>query len=201
MKETGKLQRISKGDLVNLNSYIKAVRSSRGSVQGFKEDSKDKAVLVTFALALQAMFPTYWGLASDGTKRRLEESLKRKLTKLRSMGMCITGVQQIAFDDDILSNLPKTLAEAVKYVQPQQRHVGMYCTLSKDGLIPVAARQLANGRAFGVTKRTRDCFSTWTNAGILGARAKAATGLSHSEFAQLLEDNREEKRAAALLTA
>jgi len=144
---------------------------------------------------LKQLFPIWWSIATPPDKEKLMFGFKRRMTAARRAGMCVTTVQRKAFDNDIISNPPKNFAEALQYVAADEKHTYVYVTLDRDGLIPVAGRRLSMRRAEGVIKHGDKCFKTWDSAGILGAKAKAATELSTTGFALLLEENREERAA------
>ena len=168
------------------------------SSNGAKGDKH--GALLEIPTVLKLLFPVWWGTATPPDKAKLVTSFKRRMTGARRSGMCVTTVQQSAFYKGIIDTPPKTFADALQYVSADEKHTCVYVTLNRDGLIPVAARKLAMLRANGVIKHGNYCFKTWDNAGILGAKAKAATELSTTGFALLLEENREE-RAALLLKA
>lgn len=154
--------------------------------------------LLEINTVLKQLFPVWWEKATPIEKDKLMFGFKRRMTKARRTGMCVTTVQHKAFDNNIVSNPPKTFAEALQYIGAEAKHTCVYVTINRDGLIPVAARKLAMLRANGVIKHGDKCFKTWDSAGILGTKAKAATELTTTGFSLLLEENRQER---ALLTA
>jgi hypothetical protein len=182
-------------DIAN-RQLVKRLRDSANGAKGDKHGT-----LLKISMVLSELFPTEWASAMPPVKDKLIAGFKRRMTEARRInGTCVTSVQQRAFDNDIIANPPKNFAEAQEYVASNRKHVGVYVTINRDGLIPVAARKLAMLKANGVVKHANYCFKTWDSNGLLGLKAKAGTELSNTAFSLLLEENREE-RAAALLTA
>jgi hypothetical protein len=184
-------------DFENLANKALVVRMRDGS-NGAKGDKH--GALLEINTVLKQLFPEWWEKATPPEKAKLGTGFKRRMTAARrgNLNMCVTTVKRIAFDNDVITNPPKTFADALQYVSADEKHMGVYVTINRDGLIPVAARKLAMRRADGVIKHGTKCFKTWDNAGILGAKAKAATELTTTGFALLLAEKREER---ALLTA
>ena len=179
-------------DFENLANKALVVRMRDGA-NGAKGDKH--GALLEINTVLKQLFPDWWEKATPPEKDKLGAGFKRRMTEARrgNLNMCVTTVKRNAFDNDVITNPPKTFADALQYISADEKHIGVYVTINRDGLIPVAARKLATLRANGVIKHANRCFKTWDNLGLLGAKAKAATELTTTGFSLLLEENRQER--------